>query len=733
MTKGEDPSDSGYTSSSSPEPVEASEKSSLSRSRKGTFSNLSNLSVAMIGGAGKEPSRQSPSRVLYSKNDILGHSGSGDEHVSGKLMACCFQHVLDGDVEKTADLLGDARCRALLDLDARDADGNTLLTYASAFAYNNIVKLLLSHGAQPDSTDALGWTPLIWACTNSHSLTSRILLAHKASSQVRSASGRSLRDLIGKSPDPASRGILRLLNSPGDDDYDDLESLADSEWSIGDDSAFEASFTTSDCGDIDEDDGQWGTFSYDTCLPSEMLVFDVDNMDEVLNAAVIKTWLLWLEARAKNKKAKPSQAANVLYLLARFAGYHCSDDTLQEFLFAVVERVCGVVRTNKDDQLLVAYWTTNLMILLHHLKRDGKLLLITSTGQAMISELIGELHIILVSDTRSQIAGILEAAIIEFDGEQEELSPRRGRREPRSIKYENSLFSRLSRRKHYTSSLQLPSALGAKMASSATVHLLDRSWQLRAKPPSTFVKPKPIITSLPPLPRTIAQILTNTLRTLKSAYTHPHIINLTMHNILHAFSTTLFNTMLTSAAPNHPCSKSTAIRIQLNLTAIRDWIRDTGRYVPSSRIRLQDRLQPVIDLCRFVGILTTLGSLPDLLETKPAGLSYRHLGRILDLYRYEVDEPTVDREIIEYVGMMCESLAGTSEAQADDERQEENDEDGIGDPRRNPCLDLLDTAYMLPFQVPGPEDEGWGAGPIVVDPVVCDLLGSSRPPSGLGG
>jgi ankyrin repeat protein len=61
--------------------------------------------------------------------------------------------------------IGDtARVQALLDqqvdIDARDADGRSALLLATQFGRSNVVDLLLAHGADPNTTDAQGTTPL---------------------------------------------------------------------------------------------------------------------------------------------------------------------------------------------------------------------------------------------------------------------------------------------------------------------------------------------------------------------------------------------------------------------------------------------------------------------------------------------------------------------------------------------------------------------------------------------
>ncbi|KAJ3184287.1 hypothetical protein HDU87_005134 [Geranomyces variabilis] len=623
-------------------------------------------------------------------------------------------------------------CRALIDLEAKDIEGNTALIYASAFAFNDIVKALLEAGAVVDASDSSGWTPLFWACTNKHLTTTRILLSQNAAKDHRSTLGRSIPDLIGKPDSLASRTILALLDAKVEDDLDDVESVVGSDWSIEQQSTIATSVFGDYYDDLDEADDT-EPFSYSSIRANEMLVFDIDAMDEILNVAVIKIWLAWLESRTSSKKKKavhPHQAANVIYLCARFAGYHCSQSVVQEFLAAVVERVCGVVRSNKTDQLLLAFWMSNLTLLLHHLKRDPELVLHTLEAQSMIAELIGELYVLFVRAVQSAIGACLEGAVIAYDGDLDEPEPpgsvgmRRLPRKENKVKYENSLFARVSRRKDFTSKfLRIPSALSRPTSVSPTLSTSPTASEARSRGTSTD--------QLHAHPSMLPAILNRALQHLRSAYTHPQVLNMVCHNVLHHLSASLFNMVLTSTSPLHPCSKSAALRMHLNLSPLREWVRDSGRFVPSSaRTSLAARLQPVIDLCRFVGILTTLESLPDLLETRPPALSYLHLCRVLDVYRYEVGERTVNADIGEYLQAMRDSLVATVGGEPVQADRDELEEDGIPDARRAPLIDLLDTDWLLPFQVPAPEDRGgWGAGGVRIDPTIWPLLGARQPPA----
>ncbi|KAJ3148642.1 hypothetical protein HDU86_007397 [Geranomyces michiganensis] len=654
--------------------------------------------------------------------------------------------ALAGNLEQVTNVLKHPACKELVDLDARDSTGNTALIYASAFSFNDIVRVLLSAGADVDAADSTGWTPLFWACTNKHSLTTRILLSYNAAKDHKSTLGRSIPVLIGKPDSLAARTILALLDARKDDDLDDIESIVGSDWSTEQESTIAAtSMFADDYEDLDELQ-KHEPFTYSTCLPNEMLVFDIDAMDAMVNVTVIKIWVVWLDSRGsasrRTKAVHPHQAANVTYLCARFAGYHCSQSIMQEFLVAVVERVCGVVRSSKENQLLLAYWMSNLTLLLHHLKRDTELVLHTLDAQSTIAELVGELYALFVRAVQTTVTGCLEAAIIGYDGEIEELensasgASRRPPRKENKIKLETSLFARVSRRKDFASKfLRIPSTLSRSTSVSPT---LSASPTACEAPPLPRVPPSRMRLQSQPGPRArsadhqlspavLPAILNRALGHLRAAYTHPHVLNLVVHNVVHHLAANLFNMILTSDGPFNPCSKSGALKIHLNLSPLRDWIRDSGRFVPSSaRTPLAARMQPVIDLCRFIGIFTTLESLPDLLEMKPPALSFAHLYRILDVYRYEVGERSVGADIREYITVMRNTLMATQgKEQGESDLDGQEEQDGIPDARRDPLVDILDADWLLPFQVPTADElRGWGAGGVRVDQAIWPLLGA---------
>ncbi len=63
-----------------------------------------------------------------------------------------------------------------VDVDAQDEDGHTGLQVAAANDQRDVLRLLLSSGADPALGNSSGWTPLHHACLHGHSDAARALI-----------------------------------------------------------------------------------------------------------------------------------------------------------------------------------------------------------------------------------------------------------------------------------------------------------------------------------------------------------------------------------------------------------------------------------------------------------------------------------------------------------------------------------------------------------------------------
>ena len=97
-----------------------------------------------------------------------------------------FQAIQDGNFRTVQQYLANKG-----DVEARNAEGRTLLMAAAIYSWPRIVKLLLDHAADPNSRDNKGQTPLHHAAC--HSIDSvKLLLAAGADAKARDHEGKSV-------------------------------------------------------------------------------------------------------------------------------------------------------------------------------------------------------------------------------------------------------------------------------------------------------------------------------------------------------------------------------------------------------------------------------------------------------------------------------------------------------------------------------------------------------------
>ncbi|KAI9101245.1 hypothetical protein DFS34DRAFT_648129 [Phlyctochytrium arcticum] len=689
---------------------------------------------------------------ITDENSVLSNADLSDDAKKAKITTMFIKAAASLDLPRVEKLLTNKKCRNFIDIDKTDEEGFTALTYAAALGSDAMMFLLLDQGANTDITDKNGWTPLVWACTNSNISTSRILIERGAKRDVYSNSGRSIRDLLGRKVNHSNKRIIRLLNSNDDNDdggFDDTESLA-SMYDNGSDM-----FGTTQSEDnktmFEEEEGEPPVpFDWNTCPYDQMLVFDPENMDGILDAIVWKLWTLWLNQNRSKTKRKPLTPASLLFLHARYAHHYHGPQTLQKYLNQVVDHIIDLVRANRDNCILLSYWIANCTQLLYYLKRDSNLVLSSLPSQATISELIHELFAIFIQESQARLASLVQACLVDHDSSDEHVPT--DRRAPRSNSPNSTQVTSGSPRGVVFENFLIGKASRGQWDWRSIARSFTPDGSARAKRQAYSRTPPPVQTN----PRTVTTFLTQILHILNRTQNHPHIINRTFHQLFYCLSVTLFNTILTTSSASNPLSKSGSLRIRLNLSVVQDWTRDVAHtHIPSSGFPLARRFTPVMHLTKFLGILTSLTSMDDFLEIKSCpgviySLTFFHLRRVVENYRYEVGESTIPMDLVAYVSGMCDSLtasAATHKPDFDDDstptyeeaRPElmeltpppslsaspdcggpatptispaEDEREGLINPIKTPLVDLLDPSFMLPFQVPSftddDEEGSWG-------------------------
>ena len=116
--------------------------------------------------------------------------------------------VTSGDLDRVSALIARGA-----EVNYRNRDGETPLTFAAAWDQLAAARVLLDHGADPNAADRHGGTALMWAAQHSEPALARALLAAGAEVDARDPAGRTALDHAGwrDAADPARAVLRRLL------------------------------------------------------------------------------------------------------------------------------------------------------------------------------------------------------------------------------------------------------------------------------------------------------------------------------------------------------------------------------------------------------------------------------------------------------------------------------------------------------------------------------------------
>ncbi|KAK4069551.1 uncharacterized protein Triagg1_6975 [Trichoderma aggressivum f. europaeum] len=100
-----------------------------------------------------------------------------------------------------------------MNIDSKDEDGRTPLSWAVEHRHEGIAQLLLDAGAEVDSTDKAGWIPLLWAVKNGHEAMAKLLL--NAGAKVDSTDNKYHRTLLSWAAKHKYEAVVKLLLNAG--------------------------------------------------------------------------------------------------------------------------------------------------------------------------------------------------------------------------------------------------------------------------------------------------------------------------------------------------------------------------------------------------------------------------------------------------------------------------------------------------------------------------------------
>ncbi|KAG5513245.1 hypothetical protein PMAC_001615 [Pneumocystis sp. 'macacae'] len=594
-----------------------------------------------------------------------------EEEKRGILQSAFIRAASHGDIERIESMLR-GKAREYIDLDGCDETGGTAIIFAACYGHQNVVEALLEAGANIHVQDKVKWSPLMWAMNNHHGNIVKLLLAHGASldntnvSAVEPSAIHSTSDAA--SHDWYNEGSTEQFEAHMEEC--ELRRRMDMESSLGIEMDL-ANFGLE--GDLEEGLGIKkeelidDDFVWNKCLPEQMYVFSEDHIPCILDMVITDFEPL----RSVDQKVFP---ADVIFLSIRFAHYYGTNDMLKKLLCGTLERVRGLMEHKPDDMAILAFWISNCMLLLYYIKKDPGLLVATIDFQLQLTELIHEIYLSFIQESKSRIEKHLDDSIIDY----ETISA-----------HENVIFEnewRIFRRQ--------------KKKNTTNSYFLHEK----------HATPSPLLITI---------LLSSIFFILDVYSVHPIIFNQAISQIFYWLSMELFNRVIMKKT----ClSRTKAMDIRFNISVIEDWARvnsyqfENGINTKSSRLEyksfsiyecLKNHIAPLVQLLQWLQCITSLNSIQNI-ETTIGTLNLLTSAQLLYVaknYRLEVDENKIGKEIVRYLSQqVTKNMNAQKELLKRSKDKLINTSDvpnsflskkGL----RNSNL-LMNAALMLPFTLP---------------------------------
>ena len=300
-----------------------------------------------------------------------------------------------------------------------------------------------------------------------------------------------------------------------------------------------------------------------------MFVFQSLQMDPILDLIITHM----KPQRSPSQKPVP---ANLIFLMARYAHYHMTGSLLEQLLDTAMDRISDVVDRSQWDMTMLAFWISNLTLLLHYLKKDHGLLQATTKYQAELADLISEDFILIIRDAERRMNKVLDIALLDY-----ETIPG----------LDNIEFQ------------------GEWKVFKSKSKIQEEPYEKRFRPPSPKKRAQ---TS----PRNITSLLSSTLFVLDLYDVHSVITAQIVGQLVYWIGTELFNRVITT---KKYLSRTKAMQIRMNVSMIEDWARLNNRQpehyehgsTTSSGETIVDATRrhfgPVIQLLQWLQCFSSLG------------------------------------------------------------------------------------------------------------------------------
>ncbi|KAL7623938.1 hypothetical protein AAE478_005495 [Parahypoxylon ruwenzoriense] len=642
-----------------------------------------------------------------------------DEEKMRMLQKALIMSASNGDIEHVQKILG-GKARTFVDINAPDEDGTPALVYASCFGHETVVQALVDAGVDVDKQDQNHWSPLMWAMTNRHKGIAKILLDNGASPEAKTSSGRTAFDFVAPDSEMSfylhdngysigNAGVTDDFYNPGfsQDRFEEemaeneirrrmmMDSARDLEVDLGNMGIDDQPEPMDEFEDLQEFD--WGR-----CLHDQMFVFQESDLDRILDIIITNMQ----PQRSPSQKPVP---ANMIFLSARYAHYHSSQELLAKLLVTAQDKINDVVEAHQWDMTILAFWMSNATLLLHYLKKDAGLIEATTEFQAQLAELINEIFILIVRDAERRLDKVLDAAVLDH-----ETIP--GLNDV-TFQHEWKIFKRKKEVK-------------------------EEPLEKRFRPPSPKQRAKPA-------PRNVTSLLSSTLFVLDLYDIHSVITSQIISQLLYWLGAELFNRIMNN---RKYLARTKAMQIRMNVSVLEDWARTNNRQPEhyehgetsssgeTTMEAARRHLAPVVQLLQWLQCFSSLD--PDDLEAlvgtlqQLKRLSPQQLIFAAKNYRPEVGEKGLPKSAMKYLDAIQKEAAlrrdrrrtaspmpGSTPSTPVRSTPSEYNAETPGSVLGTPNADLdedddmpdginLDPSMMLPFTLPSVTDMlvSYGAG-----------------------
>jgi hypothetical protein len=349
-----------------------------------------------------------------------------------------------------------------------------------------------------------------------------------------------------------------------------------------------------------------------------MFVFQESELERILDIIITNM----TPQRSPSQKPVP---ANILFLSARYAHYYQSADLLEKLMYAAMDKINEVVESHQWDMTILAFWISNVTLLLHYLKKDSGLSNATAQFQLQIAELINEIFILIIRDAERRMDKVLDTAILEHEtipGFED-------------VHFQNEW----------------------KIFRSKPKVKAPEPFEKRYRPPSP--KRRAQVS-----PRNITSLLSSTLFVLDLYDIHSVIIAQVMSQLVYWLSAELFNRIISN---RKYLARTKAMQIRMNISTLEDWARTNNRQpehyengsmtsTGESTVESARRhLEPVVQLLQWLQCFSSLGedfeALVGTLQQLPR-LTPQQLLHAVRYYRAEVGERSLPKSAMKYLSTL---------------------------------------------------------------------------------